>query len=296
MRLRTLPLASACVLMGSALANRKVDLDWKIFGWTLGTALLLQILSNLANDYGDFSKGTDDDGRIGPERALQSGAITKQAMLQAIIINAAIALGAGLYTLQLAFGSLGHPWSLVLWAIGALSIAAAIGYTMGKRAYGYMGLGDLAVFLFFGIVGVGGTFLLQIKSLQFDIILPAVAIGLLSVGVLNLNNLRDSKNDALHDKRTIPVKIGLENGKSYQVGLIILAWMCLTIWWIKTYDSKIEILFFLPAIIFTKHIKSVLGITELTHFDPELKKVALGTFAVSLVSLMLALLGDAIVI
>jgi 1,4-dihydroxy-2-naphthoate octaprenyltransferase len=295
-RLRTLPLASACVLMGSALATRKVDLDWKVFSCTLGTALLLQILSNLANDYGDFSKGTDDDGRIGPERALQSGAITTQAMMRAITINAVLALGAGLYTLQLAFGSLSHPCSLTLLGIGILSIAAAIGYTMGKRAYGYKGLGDLAVFLFFGVVGVGGTFLLQIKSLQFEIMLPMIAIGLLSVAVLNLNNLRDIENDALHGKRTIPVKIGLEHGKSYQVGLVILTWMCLTIWWLKTYDSKIEILFFLPAIIFTKHIKSVLGITEPTLFDPELKKVALGTFAISLVSLMLALFGDAFVI
>lgn len=289
MRLRTLPLASACVLLGSSLAVDRLSLNWSIFGWTLTTALFLQVLSNLANDYGDYTKGTDDDGRIGPERALQSGAITKKAMLTGILLTTLVSLGSGIYTLFLAFGSLLHPWALTLLAIGILSIAAAISYTMGKRAYGYSGLGDLAVFIFFGVVGVGGSYVLQVKTLHLDIVLPTVAIGLLSVAVLNLNNLRDIENDREHGKRTIPVKIGLENGKFYQVALIIAAWMCLTVWWIKSFQFQFEIALFLPAIIFTKHLKTALGIQDPKLFDPELKKVALGTFAISAIILGMAL-------
>ena len=289
MRLRTLPLASASVIFGSSLAMNRLQIDWSLFGWTLATAICLQILSNLANDYGDYTKGTDDEGRIGPARALQSGAITKRKMLTGILLTSVISLGSGLYTLYLAFGSLTHSWSLSLLAIGILSIAAAINYTIGKRAYGYSGLGDLAVFIFFGIVGVGGTYVLQVKSLYWDIAFPTVAIGLLSVAVLNLNNLRDIENDRKHGKRTIPVKIGLENGKSYHATLILAAWMCLTIWWIKSFQMRFEIVFFLPAIIFTKHLKKALRTEDPKSYDPELKKVVLATFALAVTALGLAL-------
>lgn len=289
MRLRTLPLAAACIIMGTAIAARWLDINWTIFGLTMITALLLQILSNLANDFGDFSKGTDDKGRIGPTRAMQSGSITKSAMVRAIVITSVLSLISGLYLLYIAFGSLTQPWSLVLLAIGVISIGAAINYTLGKRAYGYSGLGDVAVFIFFGVVAVGGTYLLQSKNLNWEIAMPAAAMGLLSVAVLNLNNLRDIENDEAHGKRTIPVKIGFENGKSYHGGLILIAWLLLTLWWMDNFKSNIELLFFLPAIIFVKHLKKALGTSDPADFDPELKKVALGTLLVALITFGLSL-------
>ncbi|NNE56002.1 MAG: 1,4-dihydroxy-2-naphthoate octaprenyltransferase, partial [Flavobacteriales bacterium] len=255
MRLRTLPLASAGIIAGTALAAYRIDINWAIAGLTLFTALCLQILSNFANDLGDFSKGTDNDARQGPTRSLQSGAITARAMTIAVVITAAISLVSGIALLALTFGNIWkNPLAVVLLLIGLGGIGAAIKYTMGKSAFGYRGLGDLAVFIFFGIVAVFGTYLLQIKVVDLFILLPATAIGMFSVAVLNLNNMRDIENDRASGKKTLVVKIGLENAKSYHASLIILGWMMLAIYWFKHYETPVQLILFVPGIIFFKHL------------------------------------------
>lgn len=226
LRLRTLPLAAACILLGSGLAALAGGGSWAITGLALLTTLLLQILANLANDYGDTLHGADGPLRVGPPRAVQQGWISAALMRRAIVGCGVLAALSGLSLLLLAWPQL-TGWGLWFWPVaGLLAIAAALGYTLGPRPYAYLGLGDVAVLLFFGLLGTLGSYALQAPLAAPWPWLPALALGLLSVGVLNLNNLRDWQADAAADKRTLVVRFGVPAGRGYQGLLLALADSC----------------------------------------------------------------------
>ena len=220
-RLKTLPLAFASILMGAAISYDQEYFNWKILLLALVTATFLQILSNLANDYGDALSGVDDENRLGPTRAIQSGEVSIKEMRMAVILFSLFSLLSGIALLIVSFSSFSGLFMLFL-LVGLLAIAAAIKYTVGKNAYGYSGLGDISVFIFFGIVGVMGSSYLFSQTVQFVNILPAISIGFFAVGVLNLNNLRDIENDARHGKNTLVVQFGKSWGKNYHYLLITL--------------------------------------------------------------------------
>ncbi|MFA6517850.1 MAG: 1,4-dihydroxy-2-naphthoate octaprenyltransferase [Bacteroidia bacterium] len=228
LRLRTLPLATASITMGTLAAGVLGESSRSIFWFALATAISLQILSNLANDYGDFIKGTDNAARLGNQRAMQSGHIAPLQMKMAIALFVGISLVLGV---NLLYEASANHWEWVTWLffiVGLLAIAAALKYTMGKNPYGYSGLGDVFVFLFFGPVAVAGTFILHQQFIwnwsdDWPVILAAVALGLLSTAVLNTNNIRDIANDQASGKITIPVRIGLKNARLYHLTITLTA-------------------------------------------------------------------------
>lgn len=280
-RLRTLPLSVSGILVGSFYAFSQGMKNWSIFIFALLTTLGLQVLSNFANDYGDGVKGTDNETRIGPQRAIQSGAITVNAMKKGIIITSLLTLAAAIILIYLSFGKENLTYSLFFFFLGLAAIAAAIKYTVGASAYGYKGLGDLFVFIFFGLVSVLGCYFLFAKQLDKLIILPAISIGLLSVAVLNLNNMRDQVSDAMSGKNTLVVKIGPQKAKIYHY-IIILTALFLTLLFAILYNFKpIQYLFLIAYFPFLLHIKSVSKNKIPQELDPELKKVALSTFLLS---------------
>ena len=285
-RLRTLPLAASCVLTGSAYAWNYSSTPWTIFILCLTTCLLLQVLSNFANDYGDYLHGTDNQNRVGPTRAVQSGAISKEEMFRAITICASLALISGIVLLWYALARKGF-WieALVLFMIGLLCILAAYKYTIGKRPYGYSGFGDAAVFLFFGIVGVSGTAFLQSGFFDIWSLLPAAGIGLLSTAVLNLNNMRDIENDKASSKITLAVRIGFKAGKFYQYFLVIAGLVCLvsSFYWPFLFSWIFLILLIIPLRLLLLHLMFIARVKENEAIDPELKKVALATFFLALI-------------
>lgn len=227
-RLRTLPLAFAAITMGAFVANIENSLKWDVYGLALLTATLLQILSNLANDYGDFKKGTDNENRVGPTRALQSGAITEKAMLKAVVLFSILSLLSGLYLLYIGLHDFSDFRTLTMLSIGLATIAAAIKYTVGKNAYGYSGLGDIFVFIFFGLVSVLGSYFLMTGTLNYTALMPAMSVGFLAVGVLNINNIRDIENDKASNKITLAVKLGRNKAKTYQMVITLVAFLTLS--------------------------------------------------------------------
>ncbi len=213
-RLRTLPLSLSCIIMGGFLASAAGAFRWDIFGLCVVTTIFLQILSNLANDYGDSIHGADSADRKGPSRAVQSGIISATQMRTAVIVFVVLCLVSGI---SLLFVSFGLEWRGILFflGLGVLSIAAAIAYTVGRKPYGYMGLGDISVLIFFGLVGVMGSSYLFTKTLQAYQVLPALSCGLFAIGVLNINNIRDIDSDRKAGKFSIPVRIGRERAIVY---------------------------------------------------------------------------------
>jgi 1,4-dihydroxy-2-naphthoate octaprenyltransferase len=289
-RLRTLPLSVSGIIVGSMYALRPTEnietptdvFSWNVFGFALLTTLGLQILSNFANDYGDGVKGTDNADRVGPQRALQSGVISPQAMKRAIIITAILTLIAAIALIYTAFGVENFLYSLFFLVLGILAIASAIRYTVGNSAYGYKGYGDIFVFVFFGLVSTLGVNFLHSKEIEPLLILPATAIGLLSVGVLNLNNMRDEASDRKSNKNTIVVKIGGAKAKKYHYFLIVTAMFLIMVFALLSEYRLDQYLFVLAFIPLLKHLNTVRNNTEPRALDPELKKVALSTFALSI--------------
>jgi 1,4-dihydroxy-2-naphthoate octaprenyltransferase len=278
-RLRTLPLSISGILVGSAYAYYQHSFEWIIFVLALCTTLSFQILSNFANDYGDGIKGTDAN-RIGEKRLVASGEITSAQMKKAIIINSVIAFVLAVALIYFAFGQENFVYSFTFLVLGIASIAAAIKYTVGNNAYGYSGFGDVFVFIFFGLVAVVGSNFLYSQSIDIKLFLPATAIGMLSTAVLNLNNMRDIENDRIANKNTLVVKFGLKWAKKYQHFLIIVPFLCLFVFSIGV-KTKIFLSFFV-FIFFLMHLEKVRKSTSAVDFDPELKKVALGTFVLSI--------------
>jgi 1,4-dihydroxy-2-naphthoate octaprenyltransferase len=304
-RLRTLPLSVSGIIVGSMYALRPTDtidtptevFSWKIFTLALLTTLGLQILSNFANDYGDGMKGTDNEDRVGPKRTIQSGVISPSAMKQAIIITSILTLFSSILLIYYAFKDTNIGYSLFYLVLGILAITSAIRYTVGNTAYGYRGFGDVFVFVFFGLVSTLGVNFLYSKLLDFNLFLPATAIGLLSVGVLNLNNMRDEASDRKSNKNTIVVKIGGLKAKKYHYFLIVAAMILVLIFAVLSDYRPDQYLFLLAYIPLGKHINTVYKNQEPRTLDPELKKLALSTFALSilLAVCMISLIQDIIV-
>jgi 1,4-dihydroxy-2-naphthoate octaprenyltransferase len=281
-RLRTLPLAVSSIIVGSALAfehSRLVAVgpDWRVVtGLALMTAILLQVLSNLANDLGDHLHGTDNADRDGPQRAVQSGAIPPAAMKRAMLTCGALALLSGCALITVALGL--TLTTLGFLVLGLLAIGAAVKYTFGSNPYGYTGLGDISVFLFFGILGVCGTFYLHTRFLHLAVLLPAIAFGLLSTGVLNVNNMRDIVNDAASGKRTLVVRMGSAKAKIYHSMLVIGGILCLVLFTTANFTGWTSWLFLLVVPGFIVHLKRVWTTKEPRDLDPQLKVLAMGTF------------------
>ena len=293
-RLRTLPLSVSGILVGSlyALANPTREVltptqvfNWKIFGFAMLTTLGLQILSNFANDYGDGIKGTDNEDRIGPKRAIQSGVITPEAMKRALIITSALTLLSAILLIYVSFKDTNIGYSIFFLVLGILAIISAIRYTVGNTAYGYRGFGDIFVFVFFGLVSTLGVNFLYSKQLDLQLVLPAAAIGFLSVGVLNLNNMRDEASDRKSNKNTIVVQIGGAKAKIYHYFLIITA-MVLVLVFSFIYDGvgfRIDQYVFLAAYFpLISHLITVAKNKEPRALDPQLKKLAISTFLLSI--------------
>lgn len=224
LRLRTLPLAFASILTGSALAWWQGTFSLPVALLCFLTSGLLQVLSNLANDYGDAVKGSDSSARLGPLRGIQKGTITLTQLRTAIVITTCMALVCGIALISTACKTLNDIFSFLL--LGALAIVAAIAYTVGKKPYGYLGLGDLSVLIFFGWLGVSGSFYLQSHQVAPLVLLPATACGLLAAAVLNINNLRDIETDRQCGKMTLAVRLGAANARRYHVLLLSGALIC----------------------------------------------------------------------
>ena len=289
-RLRTLPLSVSGIIVGSmyALAHPTDTVltptevfNWRLFGFAILTTLGLQILSNFANDYGDGMKGTDNEDRVGPKRAIQSGVISPQAMKRAIIITSGLTLISAVILIYYAFRGTNLVYSVFYLVLGILAIASAIRYTVGNSAYGYKGFGDIFVFVFFGLVSTLGVNFLYSKQLDLILFLPATAIGFLSVAVLNLNNMRDEASDKKSGKNTLVVKMGSANAKKYHYFLIVAAMVLILVFAILSDFHFDQYLFLIAYIPLSKHLINVYKNENPKLLDPELKKVALSTFALS---------------
>ncbi|WP_299436153.1 1,4-dihydroxy-2-naphthoate octaprenyltransferase [uncultured Aquimarina sp.] len=296
-RLRTLPLSVSGIIVGSAMGHKdKIEsLDGffccfgcpnfyitDIFFLAILTTLGLQILSNFANDYGDGVKGTDNEDRVGPQRALQSGAISQKEMFRGIVITAIITLALAILLIYVSFGQAYFLYSVFFFLLGLAAIIAAIKYTMGNSAYGYRGLGDVFVFIFFGLVSVVGCYFLFTKNLQWIVFLPAITIGFLSAAVLNLNNMRDHDSDKKAGKNTIVVKMGLIRAKMYHYFLILGAMAVMLFFLFFTYEDYTNLLFLIAYIPLLVHLIKVVKTENTVNLDPELKKVALSTFLLAI--------------
>jgi 1,4-dihydroxy-2-naphthoate octaprenyltransferase len=229
-RPRTLPLSLASIILGSFLAAG-ASLSGNHFSWQIAllaalTTIFLQVLSNFANDYGDAVSGKDTELRVGPRRAVATGDITKESMMRGIILMSILSLVSGIGLLVVAFLNAGPKLFWFFLVLGLLSIAAAIGYTNGKRPYGYAGFGDIAVLIFFGWVGVLGTYFLHTLTFNPILLLPATSVGLFATGVLNVNNIRDIKTDTMTGKRSIPARLGLQLAIRYHWGLLLTGMFC----------------------------------------------------------------------
>ena len=299
-RPRTVLLSFSGVLLGGFLSLKTGPSTLRLASGTAGsgtllcllfcaiTAVLLQVLSNLANDYGDFKKGTDSAKRVGPQREMQSGAITEKEMKRGLVVTAALCLISGAL-LIFVFARLTWQELAVFAALGIAAVLAALLYTLGKRPYGYRGLGDLFCFLFFGWAAVAGTFYLVTKTLDFSVLLPASAMGFLSNAVLNINNMRDYENDKASGKNSIVVKLGLEKAFVYHCLLIGGAFVCLTIYLILHHAAWYSYLFWLLFPLFLKDL-IVIKKTKPELLDPFLgRQVRHGFLVVVVYGLLLVL-------
>ncbi len=280
LRLRTLPLSWAGVITAAGLGAERGCFSWGIFVLMMLTASLLQILSNMANDYGDFVKGTDNESRVGPARALQKGEISRSELLLGICVVCSAAMVSGLALVLAAFGLKGLGYVALFLALGALCIWAAVKYTVGRTAYGYVGLGDAAVFVFFGLVPVAGGMFLYTGRFDALSLMPAAAIGLLSAGVLNLNNMRDKDNDIRSGKRTLASRMNMWQGKLYQSALILAAMALVAGYQFSVYRT---LLWYLPAALCLLNIPLLLQVKKREEFDGLLKVLSISTLFLSVV-------------
>lgn len=293
-RLRTLPLSLSGIIMGSFIAKWRLNedggiWDWKIFALALLVTLLYQVLSNYANDYGDGVKGTDAK-RIGEAeaRAVASGRITAQQMKNAVILFSVLSFVATIALLYLAFIPEFMNEFYIFIGLGVASILAAIGYTVGKKPYGYMGLGDVFVFIFFGLVSVCGSYFLFTKTFSWDILLPGTAIGMMSMAVLNLNNMRDIESDRLSGKNSLALRIGFRNAMIYEMVLLQLPLILILIFLgvnnfiqLQKYYVFIVMILVFPV---AKLRRSIMAVKEPKELDPFLKQVGILTLMMAVLT------------
>jgi 1,4-dihydroxy-2-naphthoate octaprenyltransferase len=293
-RLRTLPLSLSGIIMGSFIAKWKLYgeggiWDWKIFALALLVTLLYQVLSNYANDYGDGVKGTDAK-RINEaeSRAVASGRITARQMKNAVILFSILSFIATVILLYVAFIPKYMNEFYVFIGLGVASILAAIGYTVGKKPYGYMGLGDLFVFIFFGLVSVCGSYFLFTKTFSWDILLPGAAVGMLSMAVLNLNNMRDIESDRLSGKNSFALRLGFRNAMIYEMILLQLPLILILVFLgingfieSKNYYVFIVMILLIP---FAKLRRKIMSVKEPKELDQYLKQVGILTFTMAVLT------------
>lgn len=296
-RLRTLPLSISGILVGSAAAYQNYHTQpnyYIIVILCLLTTLFFQVLSNYANDYGDAIKGTDNENRVGPKRAVQSGEITKQQMKNAIIITLVLSLITSVGVIYTSFGNADFLQAIIYFVLAIACVGAAIKYTVGNSAYGYKGLGDVFVFIFFGLVSTLGTYYLFGHSMDWKIVFPASGIGLLSIAVLNMNNMRDVENDTVMGKKTMVVKMGYERAKQYHFYLIIFAVIFINLYAMNVFSKWYQFVYAIGFIPLLKNI-GIVGKTKNPRLlDPELKRLSLSTFFISLL-LSIALILNALI-
>ena len=280
-RLRTLPLAFSCIIMGSGLAYTTGQFNLPVFILALITTLFLQILSNLANDYGDFVKGTDNDERVGPDRTMQSGLITKSEMVKIMWVIALLCSIFGVWLIYEGTNGLDLSKAGLFAILGLTAMGAAVKYTMGKNPYGYAGLGDIFVFLFFGWLGVLGSYFLHTHTLNWELLLPASSIGFFTTAVLNINNMRDHLADAKSGKNTLVVRIGIEKAKDYHRALIF-GGLLLAFAFVFPSTNYFHYIFALTIPLFVGFVHSIRKRNDFENFDPFLKKQAITTFIFSI--------------
>ncbi len=280
-RLHTLPLSLSGIITGSFLAASRGYFDLRILIPALLTTTGFQVLSNFANDYGDGIKGTDDM-RIGPERVLQSGKMSPSRLKKVIILAAVASLASAVWLLYEAFGTSHLLYFVIFMLLGLASVYAAITYTVGKNAYGYYGWGDLSVFLFFGLLSVAGSFFLYTKQWDWTVLAPGVSIGLLSTGVLHLNNMRDREPDIRSGKRTMAVFLGEERSKKYFYYLTGFSLLFALFYSNYHYHSPFQYLFVLAYIPLVKQLVRVWQNRRPEHLNKELKILVISTFVFSI--------------
>jgi len=273
-RPRTLPLSLSSILMGSFLAASVGQFNWLIFAFCCLTTIALQVLSNFANDYGDTQNGADLAGRVGPQRAVQSGAITPKQMLNGIIVLAIVCLIFGISLLYFAFKDASTDEFLGFLGLGLLCMLAAYTYTAGKKPYGYAGLGDISVLIFFGLVGVLGSNYLYTKTFDWLNLLPALSCGFFATGVLNINNIRDIESDTRAGKKTIPARLGRETAIRYHWFLLIAGMASILLFSVLKEQYIIVYVLCFP-LFFINGIK----VSKLPNPDPMLKQMSLSTLA-----------------
>lgn len=284
-RLRTLPLALSTVLMGSIIAYKQGLMSVKVLIGAVLSTLFLQILSNLSNDYGDAVSGADNEDRKGPQRMIQSGVITLKQMKNAMIIFILLSLISGIWLLFSAFDKL-SIYQFLFFALGIAAITAAVKYTVGKKPYGYNALGDLFVFIFFGLLGVAGTWFLHTNHWEWNILLPASTIGFFSAGVLNINNIRDRETDISSNKITMAVILGEKYAKYYHLLLLLLGWlfMLLYLYITNTFSNFMFSLFTFP--LFVRNVVVILLSKNSQKLDNELRNLSLSTLLFVLLGIL----------
>lgn len=280
-RLRTLPLSISGIFVGSSVAAHQGFFNISIFSLALGTTLGLQILSNFANDYGDGVKGTDNEDRVGPMRAIQSGLISHKEMKQAMFLTALVTFLMAVLLIYASFGMEKWLEAMVFLILGIASIVAAIKYTVGSSAYGYRGMGDLFVFVFFGLVAVYGSYYLYTHEHDWISFFPAISVGMLSAAVLNVNNMRDRVSDEKADKITLAVRLGEQRAKDYHYILVLGALFSLVMYSVIMAEDLNDFIYLFGFIPLIFHLRRVVKNENAMLLDPELKVVALSTFAIS---------------
>lgn len=281
-RLRTLPLAMSATILGSFLAYDSGEFKWIVLVLGLVTTLCLQILSNLANDYGDAQKGTDNEQRLGPSRLTQAGIVSRKQMRGMILLFIILSLLSGIALIYFGLNGSHFYLLLIFLLLGFSAIFAAVKYTVGKRPYGYAGFGDAMVFIFFGLVGVAGTYYLHTREFEWAILLPASVVGLFSTAVLNLNNLRDRENDLVHGKMTLVVKLGLRKARIYHMTLLMLGLGLSLIYTLLHLRSVYQFIFLIVVPLLISDLIKVMTNKTPAELNSELKKLAIATLLFSL--------------
>ena len=290
-RPKTLLLALASIFTGSALgywANPQ-GFNGLVMALCLLTTILLQVLSNFANDYGDHQKGSDTEERIGPLRGIQKGAISAKELKWGLILMVVASFLSGSFLIGIAYENLSDLFAFA--GLGILAIVAAITYTVGAKPYGYMGLGDISVLVFFGLLGVGGTYYLQTHSIDSHIILPAIGSGLLASAVLNINNLRDIEQDAKAGKNTLAVRLGVYKGRVYHCILLSVAALCYLVFVLATAISWTNYLFVLAIPLLAKHAIFVYRSQQPSELRPMLAQMSMISLLINILFSLGLLIG-----
>lgn len=283
MRLRTLPLSLSGVVLGLMLAMKTQEVSLWLIVWLLLTTVCLQILSNLSNELGDFLRGTDGEQREGPMYSLAQGAISVQEFKWLIAVFVLLCCVFGAAMVWTSFGTFLAWQPLMLLALGVAAIWAAMHYTLGKNPYGYRGLGDVFVFIFFGLVSVLGAYYVVAHTIDsWSLLLPAITIGCFSVGVLNVNNIRDMESDAA-TRITLPLKIGELNAKIFQSVLIAQGWLSMVLFTLITYTSLWNLLYFITLPLFMIHMNMVWK-RQGKALDPALPLLVISTFVFAILA------------